>query len=127
VALTDAQKASIYRLLGYSDRHQDVWGGREQRIQQALGGLSAPIETEVLSVLTKLLNYETAILNQDAIAVAATVGKITLNPAQLDQLRSKASAYLGQLSALTGLQILSNPFYPSRGATGQAGGVMPSL
>lgn len=125
MALTSLQSAQIYRLLGYSDRHQDVAGGRSQRIQQALAGLSSAIETEVTGLLgttadagtaKTLLGIENAIAAQRTRRKALTVGSIALNPAELAQLRSEGTAYLGQLASLLGLEVLSNPFYPSLGA-----------
>lgn len=135
MALTSLQSAQIHRLLGYSDRAQDVAGGRSQRIQQALVGLSAAIETEVAGLLgttadavtTKtLLGIENAIAAQRTRRKALAVGSIALNPAELAQLRSEGTAYLGQLASLLGLEVLSNPFYPGHGAQSRAA-MWPSL
>lgn len=135
MALSALQSAQIHRFLGYSDRHRDIAGGRSQRVQQALVGLSATIETEVTTLLgttadaataNTLFGIQAAILAQRTRRKAAMVGSITLNPAELAQLRSEGSALLAQLASLLGLEILSNPFYPGRGAQGTAM-VWPSL
>lgn len=128
MALTSTQQAAIYRFLGYSDRHQDVAGGRSQRIQQALAGLSSSIETEVTGLLgatadavtaRTLFGIENAIVAQRTRRKAAALGSITLRGSQeLHDLRSEGTALLGQLASLLGLEVLSNPFYPGTGAQG---------
>lgn len=120
MALSTTQKAAIYRFLGYSDRAQDVDGVPAQRINQALAGLSASIETEVTTLLgssadtatsNTLFGIQAAILAQRTRRKAMTVGSIALNPAELSQLRSEGTALLRQLAALLGLSILNNPFW----------------
>lgn len=129
MALSALQSAQIHRLLGYSDRHQDVFGVPAQRIQASLAGLSTAIELEVTTLLgttadaataNTVLGVLNAIAAQRTRRKAAAVGSITLNPAELSQLRSEGSALLAQLANLLGLSILSNPFYPGRGAAGVA-------
>lgn len=136
MALSALQKAQIHRFLGYSDRRQDVFGGREQRIHQALDGLSATIETEVTTLLgttgdsassNTLFGVQAAILAQRTRRKAAEVGSIVLNAQELSQLRSEGTALLGQMASLLGLEVLNNPFYPSAGSAGVAGQQWPSL
>ena len=124
MALTDLQKAQIHRLFGYSERHNEAFGSRSQRIEQALVGLSSSHETQVTTLLgttadaatvKSILAIENAIALQRTRRKATSIGSIVLNPAELSQLRSEGSAYLGQLAALLGLEILNNPFYPGSG------------
>ncbi len=129
MALSALQSAQIHRFLGYSDRHQDVFGGRGQRIQGALLGLSSTIETEVTTLLgttadaataNTLFGIQAAIVAQRTRRKATTVGSITLNAGELSQLRSEGSALLAQMASLLGLEILSNPFHPGPGAAGNS-------
>lgn len=126
MALSDTQKAQIHRLLGYSERFNEAFGSRAQMIEQALIGLSSAIETQVTTLLgttadavtvKSILAIENAIATQRTRRKAKSIGSIHLNPAELSQLRSEGSAYLGQLAALLGLEVLNNPFYPGSGAT----------
>lgn len=128
MALSTTQKAAIYRFLGYSDRAQSVEGKLSQRIQQALEGLSSPIETEVTTLLgssadtatsNTLFGIQAAILAQRTRRKALTVGSIALNPREMSQLRSEGTALLMQLAALLGLEILNNPFYGGGSANRQ--------
>lgn len=135
MALTGTQTAAIYRFLGYSDRNADVFGSRTQRINQALSGLNSDIETAVTTLLgssadtatsNTLFGIQAAILAQRTRRKASAVGSIALNPAELAQLRSEGTALLGQLASLLGLEVLSNPFYPSHGAAGNRPAMWPS-
>ena len=67
MALSTTQKAAIYRFLGYSDRAQSVEGKLSQRIQQALEGLSSPIETEVTTLLGSSAATATSNTHKDCI------------------------------------------------------------
>lgn len=134
MALTDLQKAQIHRLLGYSERHNEQFGSRSQRIEQSLVGLSSGIETQVTTLLgttsdaatvKSILAIENAIALQRTRRKATSIGSIHLNAAELSQLRSEGSAYLAQLASLLGLEILSNPFYPGAGAAGNAAMAVP--
>src|SRR5690348_1535757 len=102
MALTDAEKTSIKRHLGYHAVAQSRFPLVEgfSALSDILADLPAATEAEVRAILTRLANLETAMDDGRERLAAAKVGAITLNGAELVKLTAERSRWRRELSNL---------------------------
>lgn len=109
MALTESQKVQVRKYLGYPSLYANSFFV----LNTYLDAISAEIQTEVESILARIVNVETAIDKAIKTAGLETVG--TGDPgfyegAKLSELRSLGMGFCNQLSLILGLKILFNPF-----------------
>lgn len=110
MALTGAEQVKIREYLG--------WTARFSRVDTALERAISAIETmpddeaRVREHLTELARIDAAIVACEDRLKASQVGSITLNRAELTQLRSRGEERVGRLATAFGVEVRNNPFRP---------------
>lgn len=109
MALSTTERASIRRYLGWTTAFRQITPGLENAMERIA---EVPEdEAEVRSLLAQLTDIETR-LNTGARdrLQASQVGSITLNAAEVYQLRAEGRRFVRQIAALLDVEILQNAF-----------------
>jgi len=107
VALSDAQKASIRRYLGYSD----ISRGSPTPLESALDALSSEAETLVGDILTKLASIETQLEAAWSQASVSRVEDVWFAGASgVQHLRQEARRLVRDLGNILGVPPRGTPF-----------------
>lgn len=124
MALTEAQRLQVRLFLGW----QDGFGQFDSRLEQALNHVNSRPELEALvtnaltgdppGLLACLQDIDTKLRASHSRNKASVVGSITLNPAEIQRLRSEGSRFVGRLAAIIGVEVRHNPFSSSASAGG---------
>lgn len=118
MALTDTQKASIRRYLGYPDWVQGSYSLLEGRMQV----LSAAGEAQVTALLTDIANVETRIKATYTVQHVKRAEEVELQgPEGVASLRQEGRRLVEQLAAMFGVPVERNAFSTGSGSIGQAG------
>lgn len=109
MALTDAQRTSVLRHLGFHAVSQSRFPIVEGfaaigTILDALADTPAT-ETEVIAILGRLAALETALDGARSRLKASEVGSITLNADEHDQLWREIKRWRGELSTIVGIPL----------------------
>lgn len=123
MALTEAQRLEIRLFLGW----QDGFGQFDSRLEQGMNHVDNRPELLALitnaidgsppGLLASLRDIDTKLRGAHGRLKANVVGPITLNRAELQQLRSEGARFVGRLAAIIGVEVRANPF-SSRSAGG---------
>lgn len=118
MALTDTQKASIRRYLGYPDWRQGAYSLLEGRMSV----LSDEGEIEVEGLLTDIGTIETRIKAIYSLQHVTRAEEVELRgPEGVASLRMEGRRLVEQLAAMLGVPIERNAFATGGGSFGQAG------
>lgn len=125
MALTSAQKFSIRKYLGWSQR----FFGTDSALEMALSAIDndADASADVLANVTECVRIDAAIVAAERRLKASSVGPIDLNAAEIAQLRDRGAQMVGRIASVLGVEVRNNVFssdLPSSRATsfGMAGG-----
>lgn len=107
MALTEAEKVSIRRHLGYNSAAEAnyPWIDTFRALDGVLTSLSAAAETECRAILTRLTAIETALDEALGRLKALQVGSIRLNHEETSRLRSERATWRRELSVLLGVPL----------------------
>jgi hypothetical protein len=123
MALSDAEKARIRSLLGYSPRYRSYEGHPSMSIESAMNSIASYTEDEsrIRTLLTELTAIDTSLTAARARLQAKAVGSITLNSDnEIGQLRAEGRRYVKAIAQILSVDVLEN-FY-SGGSGGSTGG-----
>jgi hypothetical protein len=110
MALTAAQRTQIRLVTGW----QDGFGQFDSRLEQAmnyadsrpelLAQLQNAIDGSPPGLLASIAAIDTKLLGAHTRMKALAAGSLTLNPAELQQLRSEGRRFVGRLCAILGVE-----------------------
>ncbi len=108
MALTDTQKAEIRDFLGWPARFHD----RDDRLENAFTALAdlPDDETRIIALLNKAKDIETRITDALGRIKASAVGSITLNQAEILQLKSEGRRAVNRIAAILYVPVKANAF-----------------
>lgn len=107
MALTNAQRESVYEYLGYPTI--TYLGNISQTLAVILDNLSANTETRVTDLITKIATSRTDIISAQGRLKASEVGDIKLNQGELKQRWQEDYRLCRQLSILLSVPIADHP------------------
>lgn len=113
MALTDAQRESVYEYLGYPT--VTYLGNPSQTLRTILDNLTANTESRVTALLTKIGTSRSDIDAAAGRLKAAKVGDIELNDQEIPQRWTADYQLCRQLSILLGVPINDHPGKPRGG------------
>lgn len=118
MALTSAERAKIREYLGWGTRFFQ----EDTALEMAMDAIStAPFtddETQVRAALTELANLDTRLTGARDRLQASTVGSITLNPAEIMQLRMEGHRYCQTIAHILRVEIRRGGKYGIGGGGG---------
>jgi len=126
MALTEAQRVLVRLYTGW----QDGFGQFDSRLEQAMNHVDNRAELLALvtnlttdtppGLLAQLASIDSKLFGAHGRLKASAVGSITLNPGELQALRSEGRRLVGRLCSILGIERGSDVF--SGTAPGRAGG-----
>jgi hypothetical protein len=125
MALTSAQKFSIRKYLGWSQRFFQT----DSALEMALSAIDNDVDAsaDVLANVVECVRLDTAIVAAERRLKAASVGPIDLNASEIEQLRDRGRQMVGRIASVLGVEVRNDVFssdLPSSRATslGMVGG-----
>lgn len=107
MALTDDQRASVRRYLGYPDRIQGYYSD----LEGAMDALSTAGEAQVVTILTKLATLETRIeTNWSTQNIKRAEEVEFFGPEGVQSLLAEGNRLVKQLASLLGVAVLCSAF-----------------
>lgn len=108
MALTTAQRSEIRDLLGWPARFHD----NDSRLERAFDAIAELPEDEaiVIELLEKAQDIEVRITDALGRIKASAVGSITLNAAEISQLRAEGRRAVNRIAAILYVPVKQNSF-----------------
>ncbi len=126
MALTDAQRARVRMLLGYSPRYRSYEGHPSMSIESAMSSIASYPEDEIriTTILDELTSIDTSITSARERLQAKAVGSITLNSdMEIAQLRAEGRRFVKAIANILSIKVLDN-FYAGSGGGANGGGLI---
>lgn len=125
MALTDDQQFQIRLYMGWSERFHQF----DSELEMAIAALDTKpsATTGVLALITECQRIDTALVAAEKRLKASEMGPITLNGAEINQLRDRGRQFVGRIASILGVEVRNDVFagiLPSDRATrsGMSGG-----
>lgn len=125
MALTSAQKFSIRKYLGWSQRFFQT----DSTLEMALSAVDNDVDAsaDILANVTECVRIDDAITAAERRLKASSVGPIDLNVGEIPQLRDRGRQFVGRIASVLGVEVRNDVFssvLPSSHATslGMVGG-----
>lgn len=108
MALTAAEKARVRDLTGWAAIFHEL----DRSMENALDAIATTPddETRIRGHLTQLTDIDTRLTDARDRLMASAVGTITLNPAEISQLRAEGRRYVEAIASILRVQVKRN-FY----------------
>lgn len=108
MAFTETQKASIRMYLGYSARFLQFDDALERAMDTV--GNHAPTQAQIEACLTEAARVDAAIQAAEGRLKAEEVGSITLNKAEIEQLRDRGRQNIGRMARAFGVPVRGDAY-----------------
>lgn len=111
MALTEAQKVDLRMYLGWSDRFHQF----DSELEHAIAAMESRPATEakVLELVAECERVDALIQGAESRLKASVVGPITLNSAEIEQLRQRGRTAVGRISTILGVDVREDVFGPN--------------